>query len=452
MSMFQGVARVQAYLSKHHTCVNNFNHETKKIKEANRLVKELTDQNVGGVLEALGHTAPVLAAGLENVAKIADLLGCAGDHLGLGTDLLVAFGFKEKRVMQELDELSKNISLMEQEIDKPSLITRNTSLWRFWLIHDKVLSTVLHFEQSAVHDHHPLPGSDVDREELLEMYCKRLEHMVKEYSPTQLIIDLRHMHGIIMGEAVFDEPLFKQLAEAAYTLESEELDKFLGPFFFFFQSVIALQVRAMRMLLSFIMYEQEDALYERDLVAIASNVVLQLGDRSNPVSQFHWYIKFKAHGLNNATLLSVKWPEWYAYDSIGNLRGWKGHPGDHGRFKIEPQRDELQGTFKITTRWRDGYYVYMDKTAFKNVRVSRRDPGNQGYWKFNIKDVRARTFTLTTVEHPNCHMHMELLGNISGKNGNLDDSCYFKLCDDEPDGPPGDGNEIELADRAQERP
>ena len=128
--MFQGVARVQAYLSKHHgvyQCVNNFNHETKKIKEANSLVNELTDQNVGGVLEALRHTAPVLAAGLENVAKIADLLGCAGDHLGLGTDLLVAFGFKEKRVMQELDELSKNISLMEQEIDKPSLLTRNTS-------------------------------------------------------------------------------------------------------------------------------------------------------------------------------------------------------------------------------------------------------------------------------------------------------------------------------------
>ena len=236
--------------------------------------------------------------------------------------------------MQELDELSKNISLMDQEIAKPSLLTRTTSLWRFWLIHDKVLATVLHFEQSVVHDHHTLPGSDRDQ----EMCCKRLGQMVREYSTTQVIIDLRHMHCLIMGEAGFGKPLFKQLAEEAYTLENEELDRFLSPFFFFFQSVIALQVRALRMLLSFIMYKQEDALYERDLVAIASNVVLQLGEKSNPVSQFRWYVKFKAYGHENVMIVSVKWPGWYAYmagDAIGNLQGRKGHPGDQGIFKID---------------------------------------------------------------------------------------------------------------------
>ena len=420
MSMFQGVARVQAYLSGHqgvYPCVK-FNQETRKIDGANRLTKELTSQNV---LETLANTAPDLAAGLENVAKIADLLGRAGEHLGLGTDLLVAFGFKEKSVMQELDELSKN-SLMEQEIDKLSLLTRSTSLWRFCPIHDKVLSTVLHFEQSVV------PGSDKER----ETHCKRLDCMVQEYSPTQEIIDLRRMHTIIIGEAGFGKPLFKQLAEKAYTLENEELDRFLGPFFFLFQSVIALQLRAIRMLLSFIMYKQEDALYERDLVAIASNVVLQLEERSNPVSQFHWYIKFKAFGQQNAAIVSAKWPGWHAYMTggvIGNLRGWKGHPGDEGRFKIEPCHG---GTFKISTRrWRD-YHVYMDSSAIRNVRGCKRDPGNQGYWKFNFKDIRTRTFTLTTVEYPNCHMHMasNAWGNLSGKKGNLDDSCYFKLCDE----------------------
>ena len=435
--MSQGVARVQAYLRGHHgvyPCVK-FNQEARRIDGANRLMKELTDRNV---LEALAQTAPDLAAGLENVATIVGLLGRAGEHLGLGTDLHVAFGSKDKGVMQELDELSKNISLVDQEMDKPSLLTQSTSLWRFWPIHDKVLSTVLHFEQSAVVlDHNPLPESDRDRE---LMYCKRLGHMVQGYSPTQVIIDLRHMHCLIMGEAGFGKPLFKQLAEEAYTLENEELDRFLSPFFFFFQSVIALQVRALRMLLSFIMYEQEDALYERDLVTIASNLALQLGEKSNPVSQFKWYINFKAYGLEKATLVSVKWPEWYAYDAIGNLRGWNGHPGDHGRFKIEPQRDEFQGTFKISTTWRNDYYVYMDRSVFKNIKVSRRDPGSQGYWKFNIKDFRARTFTLTTVEYPNCHMHIELLGNISGKTGNLDDTCYFKLCDDANESESADSN------------
>ena len=424
MSMFQGVATLQAYLREHRGVYLsvNFNKETKRIDGANQLVKELTGQNV---IETLETAAPYLADGLKNVAKIVGFLGRAGDHLGLGTDLLVAFGCKEKRVMQELDELSKNISLVDQEIAKPSLLTQSTSLWRFWLIHDKVLSAVLHFEQSAaIHNHHPIPGSDRDR----EMYCKRLGHMVRDYSPTQVINDLLLIHSIIMGETGCGKPLFMQLAEEAYALENEELDKFLGPFFFFFQSVVALQVRAIRMLLSFIMYEQEDALYERDLMAIASNVVQQL-ERSNPVSEFKWYINFKVFGEQNALIVSDKWPGWYAYMAggvIGNLQGRKGHPGDQGIFKIEPHHG---GTFKITSRrWRN-YYVYMDSSGLKNVRVCKGDPGNQGYWNFNFSNVGKRTFTLTTVEYPNSHVHMASnpWASLSGKRGNLDDSCYFQL-------------------------
>ena len=419
MSIFLGVARLSENLSKHSGAYPCLNQETRRIDEANSLIKELTDRNV---LEALARTAPDLAAGLEYVATTVGLLGRASDHLGLGTDLHVVFGFKEKRVMQELDELSKNISRLDQEIAKPSL---PTSLSGRWAIYDKVLSAVLHFEQSIVHDHHPLPGSDRDR----ETYCKRLGHMVREYSPTQVIIDLRRMHCLIMGEAGFVKPLFMQLAEEnkAYTLETEKLDKFLGFFFFSFLSVIALQVRALRMLLSFIMYKQEDAIYERDLVDIAKNVVLQLGEKSNPVSQFSWYVKFKAYGHENAMIASLKWPGWFAYMTgvIGNLEGCKGHPGDEGRFKIEPHHG---GTYKISTRrWRD-YYVYMS-IIFRNVRGCKGDPGNQGYWKYNNKDIRTRTFTLTPVQYPNCHMHMASTrsGNLSGKRGNLDDSCYFKL-------------------------
>ena len=431
MSTFQGVARVKERLVKYrefYPCAN-FNEETKKIDGANRLIKELTGQNV---LDDLADTAPDLAAGLKNVAEIVVLLGPACNHLGLGTDLLVAFGFREKRDMQKLDELREKINLVSQEIAKPSLLTQSTctSLWRFWLIHDKVLSAVLHFERSAVvHDHHPLPDES-DRD--LETYYKRLGLMVRDYSPTQVINDLLLMHNIIMGEVGFDKPLFKQLAEEVFKLKNEELDKYLGSFFFFFQSVVALQVRALRMLLSFIMYtEQEDVLYEKDLVAIASNVVLQLGKRSNPVYKFKWYINFKAFGEEKALIISDKWPGWYAYmasDAIGNLRGWKGHPGEQGIFKIEPTHHG--GTFKISTRrWRD-YHVYMDRSAFKNVRGCREDPGNQGYWKFNFSNVGERTFTLTPVEYPNYHMHMasNAWGNLSGKKGNLDDSCYFKLC------------------------
>ena len=78
MSTFQGVARVKEHLVKHHANgvypSVNFNEETQKIDGANRLMKELTSQNV---LEALADTAPVLEDGLKNVAKIVVLLGPA---------------------------------------------------------------------------------------------------------------------------------------------------------------------------------------------------------------------------------------------------------------------------------------------------------------------------------------------------------------------------------------
>ena len=78
MSMFQGVARVSEYLRKHSGVYPCLNEETRRIDEANSLVKQLTDRNV---LETLAHTAPDLAAGFENVAKIVGLLGPAGWEL-----------------------------------------------------------------------------------------------------------------------------------------------------------------------------------------------------------------------------------------------------------------------------------------------------------------------------------------------------------------------------------
>ena len=80
--------------------------------------------------------------------------------------------------------------------------------------------------------------------------------MVREYSPTQVIIDLCHIHGIIKGEAGFGKLLFKQFAEEVFTLKTKN---WTGPSFFF--SCIAFKVQVVRMLLLFIMYEQEDALY-----------------------------------------------------------------------------------------------------------------------------------------------------------------------------------------------
>ena len=84
--------------------------------------------------------------------------------------------------------------------------------------------------------------------------------MVREYSPTQMqvIIGLCHIHGIIMGEAGFGKLLFKQFAKEVFTLKTMNWTGFLALFSF---SVVAFTVQVLCMLLLFIMYEQEDALY-----------------------------------------------------------------------------------------------------------------------------------------------------------------------------------------------
>ena len=105
------------------------------------------------------------------------------------------------------------------------------------------------------------------------------------------------------------------------------------------------------MLLSFIMYKQEDAIYIKEIWWPL--LVMWYYSWERRVTQF-----LSSIGTSNSKhlnmkmlymIVSVKWPGWYAYmagDAIGNLRGWKGHPGDQGIFKIEPHHG---GTFKITS-------------------------------------------------------------------------------------------------------
>ena len=74
---------------------------------------------------------------------------------------------------------------------------------------------------------------------------------------------------------------------------------------------------------------------------------------------------------------------------VGNIRGCEGHPGDQGVFNISPGRD---GFFRLTTKKWPTWYVYMESSSFRNVRgwEGGPRPGKQGYWRFIIKDLKAR--------------------------------------------------------------
>lgn len=351
-------------------------------------------------INALAKMAPTLAKALGKVGKLSKALGPAGAVLGMGMDLLVAFGVIKNDMMQKLDEISRQIEDLRDDVKMELKVTQ--ALGRFLPIHDKMLANVQRFEQISAS-----PGD-------AESFCERLGDMVKDYSPNEIIVDLRQIHNLITGEGGFGKPLFEQLAEEAYALEGDQFDQFIGPFLLRFQTVVGLEIRAIRMLRSFVSYEEEDAIYAEDIKAIFKDLALQRKEY-DPAQMFDWYIKFMAFG-GQATMTTERWPGWYAYmdsSALGNIRGWDGHPGDQGVFDIKPRDD---GTFLMTTKEWPNWYVFMESSAFENVRGWEGDPGPQGHWKFAVIDARVRRFKLSPREYPGSYMHMEgnAWGNVSG--------------------------------------
>lgn len=367
----------------------------------------------GNLIDALEKMNPALANRLSKVGRFARMLGPAGAVLGTGLDLLVGIGAMEVKVVEKLDKISQQMDDLKEEVNVHIKVTQ--ALGRFLPIHDKVLACVLRYEQVVAN-----PGS-------AESFCDRLGDMIKDYTPNQIVVDLNQMHSLITGETGFGKPLFEQLSEEAYTAEGADLDKFIASLLLRFQSAMALQIRAVRMLRSFIAYQEEDAFYASDMVMVIKNLALQRKEY-DPSPQFDWYFQFMAFG-GQATLTVEKWPNWYLYmsnDSVGNIRGCEGHPGDQGVFNISPGRD---GFFRLTTKKWPTWYVYMESSSFRNVRGWEGDPGKQGYWRFIIKDLKAHCFTFVTQEYPECYMYMQenAWGNISGTDEMPDSSCSFQV-------------------------
>jgi len=111
------------------------------------------------------------------------------------------------------------------------------------------------------------------------------------------------------------------------------------------------------------------------------------GWKGDPGNQGHWNIT--QIGSTNKYLLSPKeWPNRYLYmqdNSKGNVRGWQGDPGPQGHWMITQKGTVIVGGQSLPTyvfnpeRWRN-WYMYMQDNSKGNVRGWKGDPGIQGYF------------------------------------------------------------------------
>ncbi len=128
----------------------------------------------------------------------------------------------------------------------------------------------------------------------VDILHKNLQLMVANYHPAQIVADLKQMHNLIAGNTPFGKPLFEQLAEEGISLEGKKLDDFI-PILLQFQVVVALEVRAVRMLRSFIALEEQDTVFANNMQAIFKDLADQRS-KYDPVAIFEWYLNFKAFG------------------------------------------------------------------------------------------------------------------------------------------------------------
>ena len=347
---------------------------------------------------ALEKSVPAMANNLIKMARLASLLGPAGVDLGVGLDLMVAVGLLEVASVLRLDELSHQINDMKLDVVKgfESLkvhLETAEILNRFLPVLDQMLASVLQYEQILASR-----AGDVNG------FFERLEELAKEYSPSKVIVALRQIHVLITGEGMFQsKPLFKQLAEEANELEGAAFDQFVSALLLQFQVVLGLEMRAVRMLRSFIALQGKDAVYSNDVKTIFEHLAIQRREH-DPCLEFEWYLKFMAFG-GQMTMSTVKYPQMYVYLTVfDNISWWKGHPGDQGVVSATPHSDG--GKFLLSTKKWPDHFMYVTNTPSGKVESCRSDPGPQGHWQFTIKNFQTRTFVLTTCKWPEWHVCM----------------------------------------------
>ena len=151
--------------------------------------------------------------------------------------------------MCKLNEISSKVEQLQEDMERgfKSLNVQfkvMQALESFLPVFDNLHMNVLNYEGLLARCR---PGSmDADQ----STFIKRLELMVRDYSPNKIICDLRQMHALIVGKGGFGlgKPLFDRLEEELNGLEGEDADQFIATLLLQFQTVVGLQMRAIHML------------------------------------------------------------------------------------------------------------------------------------------------------------------------------------------------------------
>jgi hypothetical protein len=159
-------------------CYDLMKHSAKAIDTVEGLAKFVEKP---GVMDALTKKVPALAASIGKVAGLAKALGPAGVALGVGVDLMVAVGLLEDATMKKLDEISRQIKELSEDVKKgfesiKMHLKIERALQRFLEIHDKLQAKVVLYEEAVIQEGVINAG----------IFYELLQVMVKDYPPLEI--------------------------------------------------------------------------------------------------------------------------------------------------------------------------------------------------------------------------------------------------------------------------
>ena len=265
----------------------------------------------------------------------------------------------------------------------------------------------------------------------------------------KIIKNLKLIHNAVVGNGIFNgSPLFKELFEAGKWQKHEELDEFITTILMQFQGLLALQVRAFRMLRSVVTYCRQDLAYQTDLITIIEDLATQKREY-DPFNFVEWYLNVKIFGgvftispasdpKRHISFINPNHPARVIGTPIDILfgtyaskcpKGFSGEPVNTGKLIVAPHRD---GTYLISSIEWPNRHMYMTESfsVYPHILAKDGDPGPQGHWKLHIEDYDKRLFVLRPAKWPMWYMYMRIpLANhdIRGAYGNPNESGHFTL-------------------------
>ena len=130
-------------------------------------------------------------------------------------------------------------------------------------------------------------------------------------------------------------------------------------------------------------------------------------------------------------MTTKKWPNWYVYmqdyDSLFNVQGKKGHPGEQGEFKFTSA--QRSGYYLISSKHWPNRYLYMHNDRHKSVQGWEGDPGPQGHWLITPR--RDGSILLSTEKWSDHYMYMQnwFGGDILGTKEPNEQAYFILSCD-----------------------